>query len=263
MKSLFLVFVFLCSLFVNAQAGMTVSPGKLFFFGNEGNSVAQKIRIINPTDRELEVGVSINDWRYDFAGGNEIAAFSSLPESAASWVRINPGTHVVIPGNSFKEIEVNLAVPSAQERNHPVHTAMIFLTQLNPSDSQDASGAAIKVAVRIGVKVYHAISETSGELSVNDLTASTDDQNRKWIHLSYSNTGTTWTDGKVAWSVFSYNTGKTIPLGEQEFYTLPKDRRESRVELPADLASGKYTITARVTYEKNKTVQLAELDFEL
>src|SRR5690606_39340338 len=85
MKSLFLVLVFLCSLFVNAQAGMTVSPGKLFFFGNEGNTVPQKIRIINPTERELEVGVSINDWRYDFAGGNEIAAFNSLPESAASW----------------------------------------------------------------------------------------------------------------------------------------------------------------------------------
>ena len=126
MKYFWLLIAFLSFFFSQAQAGMTVSPGKLFFYGTECASVPQKIMIINPPDRELEVGISINDWKYDDNGSNEIVAFNSIPESCADWVRILPGTHVSIPGNSFKEIEVTLQVPDQSSVQHPVHTAMVF-----------------------------------------------------------------------------------------------------------------------------------------
>lgn len=263
MKYFWLLIAFLSFFFSQAQAGMTVSPGKLFFYGTEGASVPQKIKIINPTDRELEVGISINDWKYDDNGSNEIVAFNSIPESCADWVRILPGTHVSIPGNSFKEIEVTLQVPDQSSVQHPVHTAMVFLTQLNPGNSTDASGAAIKVAVRIGVKIYHTALETGGLITINDLTAMKNKEGEKVVLLSYENKGNIWTDGKISWSVFSYQTGETSTIGEEEFYTLPNDKRQAKTILPANLPAGRYSVTARITFDKNNAVQMAEMDFEI
>lgn len=263
MKYFWLFITFLSFFFSQAQAGMTVSPGKLFFYGTEGASVPQKIKIINPTDRELEVGISINDWQYDDKGGNVITAFNSIPQSCAGWVRILPGTHISIPGNSFKEVEVTLQVPDKSSVQHPVHTAMVFLTQLNPGSSTDASGAAIKVAVRIGVKIYHTAQETTGLIAVKDLTAMKNNDGEKVVLLSYENQGNIWTDGKISWSVFSFQTGKSITIGEEEFYTLPNDQRQAQTILPADLPSGRYSVTARITTDKNNAVQLAEMDFEI
>src|SRR5690606_23398136 len=128
---------------------------------------------------------------------------------------------------------------------------MIFLTQLNPGDSKDASGAAIKVAVRIGVKVYHAAGDSEGSITIDDLTAMKDSNSTKWVQLSYSNAGSIWTEGKVTWTVFSYETGKTSMLGEEEFYTLPADRRKSKIQLPKELPAGRYSITARISFGKN------------
>lgn len=266
MKKIALLFTYLV-LIVNtyafAQSGMTVSPGKVFYYGSEGKTMPQKIRVINPTNNDLEVGISFNDWHYDETGSNKIVEANTLDQSCASWIRVAQGTHLSIPANSYKEIDVHLSLPTSQQRNKTAYTAMMFLTQLNPGNSFDSSGAAIKVAVRIGVKIYFTNKDIVGSIDIKDLKASKDDSNNKYIHLNYENNSSIWTDGKVSWNLFSSKTGNSKEIGVEEFYTLPGDKRDSKVQLPVDLPSGKYTITAKLSTDKDKNVQVAEMDFEL
>lgn len=246
-----------------AQAGLTVSPGKLYFYENKGLPQTQKVSITNPTNKVLEIGVSISDWNYDKLGSNYISEFNTLNESCSSWIQILPNTFFTIEPNSTKDVEVVLTNPDSTNPNYPVHTSMLFFTQLNPGDSVDEKGASIKVTVRMGVKVYHAKQETEGEISILDFRASKDEKNNKFVDLEYKNSGKIWTEGKIIWSLFNYKTGKTTELSEEEFYTLPKDTRISRKQLDQGLSSGQYTISAQIIYGKNETIQLAEMDFEI
>ena len=246
-----------------AQAGLTVSPGKLFFYENNKIPVTQKVNITNPTNKVLEIGVSINDWNYDKNGSNNITEFNSLKESCSSWLQVLPNSFFTIEPNSTKEVEVVLTNPSDTNPNIPVHTSMLFFTQLNPGDSVDEKGASIKVTVRMGVKVYHAKQNVEGDISIVDFRPKKDDKNNKFVDLEFKNTGKIWTEGKIIWSLFNNKTGKTTELSEEEFYTLPNDVRIVSKQIDPKLTSGQYTISAQVVYGKNETIQLAEMDFEI
>lgn len=263
MKKLLTFFASILTYTTFAQAGLTVSPGKLYFYENSKIPVTQKVSITNPTTKTLEIGVSINDWNYDKSGSNHIADFNTLKESCSPWIQITPNTFFTIEPNSTKEVEVVLTIPEVLDPSNPVHTSMLFFTQLNPGDSVDEKGASIKVTVRMGVKVYHAKENTDGEISIVDFKANKDDQNNKFVELEFKNTGKIWTEGKIIWSLFNYKTGKTTELSEEEFYTLPKDVRTVSKKLDPKLTAGQYTISAQILYGKNETIQLAEMDFEI
>ena len=263
MKKIFTFFASILTYATFAQAGLTVSPGKLFYYENNKLPVTQKVNITNPTNKTLEIGVSLNDWNYDKAGSNNIADFKTLKESCSGWIQILPNTFFTIEPNTTKEVEVVLTVPSDVNPNIPVHTSMLFFTQLNPGDSVDEKGASIKVTVRMGVKVYHAKQNTDGEISIVDFRAKKDDKNNKFVELDFKNTGNIWTEGKLIWSIYNYKTGKTTELSEEDFYTLPNDMRTVSKQIDPKLGAGKYTISAQVVYGKNETIQLAEMDFEI
>lgn len=246
-----------------AQAGLTVSPGKLYFYDNNNQPQTQKVSITNPTNKLLEIGVSINDWNYDKIGSNHIADFNTIEESCSSWIQILPNTFFTIEPNSTRTVEVVLTNPNNTSPNNPVHTSMLFFTQLNPGDSVDEKGASIKVTVRMGVKVYHAKQETEGEIAIVDFRPKKDEKNNKSVELEFTNSGKIWTEGKIIWSIFNYKTGKTTELSEEEFYTLPKDTRVVTKALDPKLTAGQYTISAQILYGKNETIQLAEMDIEI
>ena len=251
MKKIITFFSLFFTISCLAQAGLTVSPGKLYFYENNKLPQTQKISITNPTNN------------YTNSGTNNITDFNTLEESCSSWIQILPNTFFTIEPNVTKDIEVILTSPDNINHNTPVHTSMLFFTQLNPGDSVDEKGASIKVTVRMGVKVYHAKENTEGEISINNFRAEKDLDDNKFLELDYENTGEIWTEGKISWSIFDYKNGKTTELIEEDFYTLPKDHRTSKLALDNKLKSGKYLITAQITYGKNETIQLAEMDIEI
>lgn len=263
MKNILSLIATIISFTTFAQAGLTVSPGKIFFYDNQKIPVTQKINITNPTNKVLEIGVSISDWNYDQSGSNKIVEYNTLKESCSPWIQILPNTFFTIEPNATKEVEVVLTIPSDVNTNIPVHTSMLFFTQLNPGDSIDEKGASIKVTVRMGVKIYHAKQESNGEISIVDFRARKDQNDKKMMDLEFKNTGNIWTEGKIIWSLFNYKTGKTTELGEEEFYTLPNDVRVVSKQINPNLVNGQYMMSAQIVYDKNETVQLAEIDFEI
>ncbi|WP_410878805.1 hypothetical protein [Myroides sp. DW712] len=256
-------FFLLYSIFSFSQAGLSISPGKMYFRNEAGTVATQKVRIANPNDKAVEVGVSLGDWNYDEKGSNHIGEMNTLSNSAAAWVQVLPNSYFVIEPNEIKEVDLILNVPSNLAPDVPVHTAMVFFTQLNPGNAVDENGAAIKVTVRMGLKVYHALPNNTEAVDIVNIEPSKTEEGHRAIDVSFENTGRLWSDGKITATIFDQQTGAKHPLNTLDFYSLPQDSRKQSFALPQNLAAGTYTFIVQLTYGKDNTVKIAELEFSL
>ena len=249
-----------------AQAGMTVSPGKLYYKLPPGASATQKIVVSNPNNKELEIGVSMNDWDYDTLGNNQTYDAGTLKSSGAAWVQVMPGSYFTLQPNEKRELDIIFTVPGDANTSIPVHTAMLFLTQLNPGDAKAADGTSIKVSVRMGVKIYHAFSQIEEKdievVNFTDILPALEDKTTGgFLELSLQNTGKMWLEGKVKWEILNTQTGNKTKLEDQDIFSLPGDKRIVRQALPANISKGKYTATAIINYGNKDELKLVELEF--
>lgn len=259
--TLVLTFLIFCA---HAQAGISVSPGRLYYTLGLSNSATQYINVSNPNEKELEVGVSFNDWNYETSGINHIVAANSLPTSCVDWIQVLPGAHFMLKPGETKRVEVLLKVPENADTAIHVHNAMLFFTQLNPGHLKNENGASIQVTVKMGVKIYHTFAQkATPSVEIVDFKNYVDKQKNKFIVLTLASKSTIWADGKVKWELFNNTTGEKSTLRETDFYTLPNDIREIHQQLPSDLKKGKYTVFAQVSYGEMEVIKIAELEFEI
>ena len=266
--SLSVLFVLLCSYNACcfAQAGITASPSKLYYHVAPGASGIQSVTISNPLSRDLEVGVSLGDWKYDLLGTNSLHDPGTLETSCTDWIKVLPGSYFTLLPNERKELSIELTVPSTADKTIPVHTAMLYFTQLNPNESKSTSGAAIKVSVRMGVKIYHSFSETDKrDIEITDFRDKQDAKNLTspgFLELAMENTGQLWLDGKIKWELFNAQNGEKVKMDDLDFLMLPGDKRTLTKELPKNLSKGRYSATAIVNYGNRDELKMVELEFE-
>lgn len=242
-----------------AQAGITASPTRLYF--KPGNKQEQVIMVTNPhKDKALEIGAAINDWSYDSLGNNLSFDAGTLPQSCAAQVKVLPGAYFSLAPGETKELRVSVeGVP--ENKNIPVRTAMLYLTQLNPGDARAGNGAAIKVTVRMGIKIYYtAGSQGKPDMEIVNFLAETA-AGAPRLKLYLDNTGSLWLNGFIRYDLLNRESGKKVSLPATEFYSLPGDKRVFEAALPQGLEKGKYTATAVVNYGDEDELKLAELDF--
>lgn len=261
----FLIFIFaICSsVACYGQVGLTASPIKLYFHLSAGESGTQIITVSNPTNSEVEVGVSFRDWNYNELGNNQISEAGTLKTSCADWIRVLPASYFVLQSNGQKKLKIEFNVPSEANQNIPVQTCLLFLTQLNPTDGGvDKSGAAILVTVRIGVKIYNSFyTKASAGLEIIDFNTFDNKEGKRAIYITLENTGKIWVDGIIQWQLFNKGTGQKMELEKTGFYTLPGDKRRLQIALPADLKKGDYVLTAIVKYNEDGKIKVADLSF--
>ncbi|MDB5112736.1 MAG: hypothetical protein JWR67_3850 [Mucilaginibacter sp.] len=261
-----LLFITISDCKVYGQSGMTVSPGKLYFKLPPGSAGTQKIIVSNPNDRELQVGASISDWDYDTVGNNRMHEMGSLKTSCAEWFKVLPSSVFTLQPNERREVQVVFTTPADADRSVPVHTAMLFLTQMNPVNSRSQNGAAIKVSVRIGIKIYHSFLQTEDRdievIGLQDKAALPGVKGPGMLELQVQNTGKIWLEGKIKWELLNTKTGQKTKMEDQDFYSLPGDKRTIRQNLPRDLQAGHYTATAVINYGNKDELKVVELEFE-
>lgn len=266
-----------CQLFLMAgnsfgQAGITLSPSKLYYKFPYGSSGTQKIVVQNPNNKDLEVGISISDWEYDSLGSNTTYDAGKLSNSCANWIRLTDGTYFILKPFERREVEVTLNAPADADPAMPVHTAMLYFTQLNPgSAGESQQGANVKVTVKMGVKIYHTyITEPKKDVEITDFaykkgtpavgnTPSVPDM----LEMRIDNMSNIWLEGKIKVELLNVASGKKVKMNTVDFYQLPGDKRIVKLPVPDKTKEGKYTATAIVSYGDKDELKVAELDFEI
>lgn len=262
MKNIFLFLLILISGFTGkAQTGVSVSPPRLYFESNPGQSNRQKVMITNVSaTHTMDLAVSLGDWQYNELGENIMYPADSLATSCASWVTISKkDSYFSLQPGENKEIEVTLTVPNTFTNEVPVHTGMLYVTQMNPIDDVDNKGANIKVSVRSGIKLFHSTNQPKNrKLEIENILF--DKKNNK-IELHFKNNGTIWADGIVYPELLNTLTGKKTVLDHVVFYTMPNDFRKMYINLPENLEKTKYTATILMDYGDENTIEMGELSF--
>ncbi|MDR6157755.1 P pilus assembly chaperone PapD [Chryseobacterium sp. SLBN-27] len=258
-RILVFIFVLLFSLDY-AQTGVSVSPPRLYFESTAGNSNTQKITITNvSTKNTLDLAVSLGDWEYNEKGENIMYAANTLKNSCAGWISVKKEDNYfsLAPGER-KDIDVTITVPNKPTDTLAAHTAVLYVSQMNPVDDVDNKGAKIKVSIRSGIKVFHKVpSAKAKKIEIQNLTY---DKPKKQLDLFFENQGNIWTDGKVYTDLVNIEDGKKVSIDPIIFYTMPGNKREMDISLPADLPKGKYTASVMIDYGDNN-LELGELNF--
>ncbi len=246
----------------HAQTGISISPPRVYYVIGPGQSQTEKVVVSNPSkDYSLELAVSFEDWAYNAYGDNVMHQAGTLATSCAAWLSVPEAYFSLAPGES-KEVDVQMTVPANHLRNDsvPVHTAILYVTQLNPRDGVDQQGANIRIAVRTGIKLYQRLPGSfNPNLEITNFRYEKSETPTLVLH--FDNDGDVWTDGWISLELLNQATGAKTTLPDELFYSMPGDKRQRHLALPETLETGKYIATAIVNYGDAKTVKIAELDF--
>ncbi|MBW3517585.1 molecular chaperone [Flavobacterium sp. NKUCC04_CG] len=244
---------------IQAQSGISVSPPRNYFTVAAGQSESKKILVSNPSKTtRLDLAVSLNDWNYDSYGSNLIHDAGTLPNSCANWISILPQSYFSLAPGETHEMELIVSPPPTISDPIPVHTAMLYITQINPEDAVNEHGANIKVSVRTGIKIYQRYPGARlPQLEIDNFSYS----DTKDLLLEFTNNGNIWADGTLNCELINQETGAKTQLSDAVFYTIPNDSRKIIIALPDDLAPGKYIATAILNYGDDATIKMAELSF--
>lgn len=130
---------------------------------------------------------------------------------------------------------------------------------MNPVDDVDHKGANIKVSIRSGIKLFHKMpAAKTKKLEIQNLVYG---KTTNTVNLFFDNQGDVWGDGKIYTDFVNTQTGKKVSLDPVIFYTMPGNKREMDIPLPAGLEKGKYTASVMIDYGDNNNLELGELSF--
>lgn len=260
MNKITLLFLFLI-IQISAQTGISVSPPRVYFESAAGSSSTQKITVTNVSaENTLDLAVSLGDWDYDEKGENNMYAAGTLKNSCASWINIkkNDNYFSLAPGER-KELEVTLTSPTINQDKLSAHTAVLFVSQMNPVDDVDKKGAKIKVSIRSGIKIFHRTPEVvKRKIEIKDLKF---DSSKKLLNITFENQSDIWTDGKIITDIINTSTGKKIAIEPIVFYTLPKNIRKISIPVEDLKDKGSYNVSVMIDYGDNETLEMGELNF--
>lgn len=258
---LFCLFFFVFILNAKAQTGISVSPPRLYFESGAGISNTEKITVTNVSAKNsLDLAVSLGDWEYDLKGENQMHPANSLPTSCAGWITIKKeDTYFSLAPGERRDIEMTITSPTLPKENLSAHTALLYVSQMNPVDDIDNKGANIKVSIRSGIKIFHKKPEAKKKkIEITDLKF---DAAKKTLTLNFENQAEIWVDGKVTTDILNTSNGKKITLDPVIFYTMPGNKREMEISLPNLLEKGKYTASVLMDYGDAENLEMGELNF--
>jgi P pilus assembly chaperone PapD len=243
-----------------SQVGISVSPPRVYYTLNPGETGSQKVLISNVSkEHPLNLSLTFGDWKYDTYGSNVMFPPDSLDNSCAGWLSLPGGTYITLEPGENREIDLTMAVPAESGHKANVQTAMLFVTQMNPVDGVDAQGAAIRINVRQGIKIYR--KSHAPEVKRVEIENLAYEKETNSLVLTFTNAGNIWINGRVNASLFNQTTGKESNIEAIDFYTMPGDRRIMNIPLQQTLEKGKYTATVMLDYGDETTIEAAELQF--
>jgi P pilus assembly chaperone PapD len=260
MNKFLFIFTFLI-LQANAQTGISVSPPRIYFDSQSGISNTQLISVTNVSAKNtLDLAVSLGDWEYDEKGENQMSSANTLANSCASWISIkNNDNYFTLKPGEKKDLEITVTPPKVATDTLAAHTAVLYVSQMNPVDDVDNKGASIKVSIRSGIKVFHSYPENFiRKVEIEDLKY---DQTLNLINLKFRNQSKLWVDGKISGEILNTQTGKKSVLDNVVFYTLPGNLRALSLPVKDVLEKGPYNASIIIDYGDAAQLEMAELNF--
>lgn len=242
--------------------GISMSPTRMFFTGNPGETITQTVRLGNSSDTDLTLSVNYKDWERDHLGQKVYREAGSMELSNAAWLSTDQSV-ITIPAHGSREVQVTMEIP--EDKSHDqVTNSMLFFTQV-PSQADRASsstGIGIITLFEFGLHIYHTPSgNQNSSLGIVNMEEAIDagTQARKVV-VTIENDGNTIVDGSVEFELTNTETGAEIKLDPISISMFPAAEQMVTFILPEGL-SGNYLGVSIVRISGSNDLRVGEKSF--
>lgn len=229
-----------CGFSLLAQ-GISMSPTRLFFTGNPGETVSQPVILSNSSATDYVFNVNVKDWKREEDGNKIYFEPNTLPNSNALWISTLESS-VNLPAKSDKEIIVTMKIPLEASASQ-VTNSMLFFTQIGKQKdiAEQQKGIGIIALFEFGLHVYYTpVGNNVKSLDIVSIEELTDlVSETKKVAVEILNDGNMVNDATVELEFTNKASGEEIKFKPINISMLPGTQQVVKFEVPKDI-SGSY-----------------------
>jgi len=240
--------------------GFSVSPSRLSFTGNPGETVAQTITLSNTSQTILTFSTRIQDFDRDSLGNKIYYDPGTRPSSNAKWLTMSSTSLRLLPGEN-KKLNISMAIPADSKK---ITQSMIFFTQVKEAA---ATGSVVKsigvsILMEMGVQVYFTPNGlNAGELEFLAFedrgTVGTGKEQMRKLMIKIHNNGEINKDAFVRLELTNKETGEEHKIDPASIALLPNATQWVTFNLPIKL-TGKFLAVALLDAGAAYDLKIAE-----
>jgi len=242
----------ICSLFLVSflySQDFEVSPVLMNFTADAGEIQTKQINLINHSSKPQTYTMKISDYELDGEGNKKPIPAGKSKRSCADWLTINPSLIELKPNESAK-IDAIMAVP---KDGFSAKWCMVYVEVTKEQSSFDADkslATGVLLVPRIVILVKQspksnsnykaAISELKETTKPGDLLRSFD--------VLVTNMGDNVIEASVNLAIADIQSAKEEKFSPVKVTVYPDASRIVKLQLPTELAKGKYALAAILDY---------------
>ncbi len=226
-----------------------VSPIKMSFNAQPGEIQIKTLNVTNHSQNKAIFSVKLSDFLINNDGQRNYLQKGTTNNSLNEWLEISPNFLEVNP-NETKTITIKINAP---QDDFSSKWGILFV---ETSQEQSAFGADAKVATgvklspQIAVLVFQSPKATDGfDLKINQLkeiTLTTD--TKRQFSANVENKGNQIVTCKINLVAANLQTAEETIFPPEQYDIYPNSSRLIKLTLPNQLAKGKYSLSAILTY---------------
>ncbi|MEJ2902789.1 hypothetical protein [Pedobacter panaciterrae] len=242
--------------------GLSVSPSRILFKGEPGETVTQAITFVNNSKNEFNFTSGIKDWDRDSTGTKRYFPVGQIKDSNGKWIQLSAGSFGLKPGET-KEVNLSLVIPKNDTSKRLTHS-MVFFTQVKEQMKKKPNQAevGVNVLIEVGVQVYHMpVGLPAGDLEflafVDKGISGNSKTGIRKMAVKVKNSGQINKDAYVRFELTNKDTGEEIPIKSIAIAMLPGAEQWVNLDLPANL-KGNYLAVAILDAGSQYDLKVAE-----
>jgi P pilus assembly chaperone PapD len=241
--------------------GISVSPSRIFFKGEAGQTVSQVISFSNASTSEFYFVANIKDWDRDSLGVKQYYPMGQREQSNGSWLSLSDNTVALAPGET-KSVNLSITIPT-NSKPQELTNSMLFFTQVKEQKDHLQHGVNMNILLEIGIQVYHTPNGMMpGDLEFlafedKGMSIKEADQQVRKMLVKIKNTGQINKDAYVRFELTNIESGEEIPVKSIAVAMLPHAEQWIELNLPATL-KGRYLAVAILDAGTQYDLKIAE-----
>ncbi len=235
----------------SARAQLLIEEGKVNLTVDPGQTIVNSLLVHNTSAEAFHVKVYWQDFKYKepYDGKKDFLPSGSAPDSMAGWITFSP-QEFDLPAYSKQKVTYTLKVPGEVKGGH--YGVLFFEKGSLEKDKR----TGVRVVTRVGCLFFTEARDRNkgGKIEALSLQGAA-------LTGVFRNAGDVIVLAQGIYYIMDKE-GMVIDRGElSRFYLPPAAKADFKLELPENLASGKYTLVLTFDLEEGDTL-VKEVDLE-
>ncbi len=262
-RKILLLFISTLACGVFAQ-DFEVSPVAVNFTAEPGENQVRKINIINHSPRPQKYQFKINDFMLDASGAMKPLALGINKRSCAEWLTINP-SFIELGPNQSASIDMIITVPKDGFNARWANVGAEAVKEQSAFEADKNLSQGVLIVPRISIQVRQSPpSNRNYKANIDNLREITKPTDAQRVYeVMVQNVGENILSANVHLILANVNTGDEQKFEPTNFSIYPDGKRLLKLQIPRNIAKGKYALAAILDYGHRQPLEGTQLMFDV